>query len=87
MRDLAMDLAPGIRVDDEVPGAFCRANGVRRLGVFGSALRGELQPDTDIDLLVEFEPGHTPGLLRLAGLELELRRCSGGGSTSGPPPS
>ena len=47
------------------------------LGVFGSALRGELQPDSDIDLLVEFEQGRTPGLLRLAGLELELEALLG----------
>jgi uncharacterized protein len=67
-----MELAPGVAVDNEQLAAFCRANGVRRLGLFGSALRGQLRPDSDIDLLVEFEPGHTPGLLRLAAMELEL---------------
>ncbi|MGH3907407.1 MAG: nucleotidyltransferase family protein [Pseudonocardiaceae bacterium] len=72
-----MELAPGIAVDEDALRAFCRANGVRRLGLFGSALRGELRPDSDIDLLVEFEPGHTPGLLRLAGLELELEALLG----------
>lgn len=66
-----MELAPGVTIDDDVLEAFCRANGVRRLGLFGSALRGELRPDSDIDLLV-FEPGRVPGLLRLAALELEL---------------
>lgn len=64
-------------MDDEALAVFCRANGVRRLGLFGSALRGQLRPDSDIDLLVEFEPGRSPGLLRLAGLELELETLVG----------
>ena len=41
---------------------FCRANGIVRLAVFGSALRDDFGPDSDIDLLVEFGPGRTPGL-------------------------
>ncbi len=72
-----MELAPGVAVDDDVLTAFCRTNGVRRLGLFGSALRGELRPGSDIDLLVEFNPGRVPGLLRLAGLELELAELLG----------
>jgi predicted nucleotidyltransferase len=51
-----VELAPGVTIDEDVLAAFCRTNGVRRLGLFGSALRGELRPDSDIDLLVEFEP-------------------------------
>jgi predicted nucleotidyltransferase len=72
-----MQLAPGVAVDEDALRTFCQANGVRRLGLFGSALRGELRPDSDIDLLVEFEPGRTPGLLRIAGLELQLRGLVG----------
>lgn len=72
-----MVVAPGIAIDDEVLRTLCRESGVRRLRLFGSALRGELRPDSDIDLLVEFEPGRTPGLLRLAGLELELEALLG----------
>jgi predicted nucleotidyltransferase len=72
-----MELAQGVVVDDEALASFCRANGVRRLGLFGSALHGQLRPDSDIDLLVEFEPGRSPGLLRLAGLELELEALVG----------
>lgn len=72
-----MELAPGITIDDAVLEAFCRRNGIRRLGLFGSALRGELGPDSDIDLLVEFEPGRVPGLLHLAGLELQLAELLG----------
>ncbi len=52
--------------------AFCRANGIRRLSVFGSALRDDFGAGSDIDLLVEFDPERVPGLLRLAGMELEL---------------
>ncbi len=73
----AVDLAPGVVFDDETLKAFCQSNGVRRLGLFGSALRGDLRPDSDIDLLVEFKPGRIPGLLRIAALELELGQILG----------
>ena len=52
--------------------AFCRANGIRRLAIFGSALREDFGPDSDIDVLVEFEPARIPGLLGVADLEMEL---------------
>ena len=67
-----MELAPGVSIGEERLDAFCRAHGIRRLGLFGSALRGQLRPDSDIDLLVEFKPNRTPGLLGIAQLELEL---------------
>ncbi|HXG10716.1 MAG TPA: nucleotidyltransferase family protein [Gemmataceae bacterium] len=41
---------------------FCRRHHIRRLAFFGSALRDDFRPDSDLDVLVEFEPGHTPGL-------------------------
>ena len=42
---------------------FCRRHHIRRLALFGSVLRpGDFQPDSDVDVLVDFEPGHTPGL-------------------------
>ena len=72
-----MLLVPGIVVDDEVLRSFCKDHGIRRLGLFGSALRGELAPDSDIDLLVEFEPDRVPGLLGIAELEIELTRLLG----------
>lgn len=72
-----MELAPGVVVDDEALAAFCRENGVRRLRLFGSALRGQLRDDSDIDLLVEFKPGRVPGLLRLAAMELALQDLLG----------
>lgn len=51
----------GIQVPDEAVADICRRHYIRRLALFGSAVRGELQPDSDIDVLVEFEDGHTPG--------------------------
>jgi predicted nucleotidyltransferase len=57
---------------------FCRRNHIRRLAVFGSALRNDFRPDSDIDLLVEFEPEHTPSLLQMARLERELSAFFGG---------
>ena len=51
---------------------FAMRHGICRLALFGSVLRGEETPTSDVDLLVEFEEGRTPGLLRLAQLELEL---------------
>lgn len=42
--------------------AFCRRNHIRRLALFGSVLRPDFRADSDVDILVEFEPGHTPGL-------------------------
>lgn len=58
--------------------AFCRAHGIRWAAVFGSALRPDFGADSDIDLLVEFEPDCVPGLLGMAGLELELSDLLGG---------
>ena len=57
---------------------FCRSNGIRRLSVFGSALRSDFRPDSDIDVLVEFDPEHIPGLLGMAHMERELSALLGG---------
>lgn len=56
---------------------FCRKNHITRMSLFGSALRDELQPDSDIDILVEFDPNHIPGLMDLAGMEIELSEIIG----------
>jgi len=58
--------------------AICRRHHIRRLALFGSTLRGTDRPDSDVDLLVEFEPGHKPGLLALAGIEAELSVVAAG---------
>ncbi len=57
--------------------AFCERNHIRKLSVFGSALRGELGPESDIDLLVEFEPDHVPGLFSIVRMEMELSEALG----------
>ncbi|MEP7305933.1 MAG: addiction module protein [Acidobacteriota bacterium] len=55
---------------------FCRKNSIRRLSLFGSVLKDTARPDSDLDLLVEFEPGEKPGLLQLAVMEDELSEWS-----------
>jgi predicted nucleotidyltransferase len=50
------------RVDEEKIAAFCRKHHIRRLAVFGSTAQGNALPDSDLDVVVEFEPGHVPGL-------------------------
>jgi len=57
---------------------FCRRHHIRKLAVFGSALRADYRPKSDVDVLVEFEPDHTPGLIGLAGMEIELSALVGG---------
>jgi len=57
---------------------FCRRNHIRRLHLFGSALRGDFGPDSDVDVLVEFKPGHVPGFFRLFDMEAELSTLFGG---------
>ncbi len=51
---------------------FCRRHHIRRLAVFGSALRSDFDEDSDIDILVEFESDHIPTLLEIARMEREL---------------
>jgi len=57
---------------------FCRKHHIKRLSVFGSYLRDDFGPESDIDFLVEFYPEHIPGLLRMAGMERELSELLGG---------
>lgn len=58
--------------------ALCRHHHIRRLSLFGSTIRGDARSDSDVDLLVEFEPEHLPGLFALAGIEEELSGLLGG---------
>ncbi|MGQ0663067.1 MAG: nucleotidyltransferase family protein [Pseudomonadota bacterium] len=57
---------------------FCRRHHIRKLSLFGSVLRNDFRPGSDIDVLVEFEPGHVPGFLRLNDLERQLSGLAGG---------
>jgi predicted nucleotidyltransferase len=60
------DQAPMSLDVDQLPrdkiAAFCRQRHIRRLAIFGSALRDDFTPESDVDVLIEFEPGKTPGL-------------------------
>ena len=51
---------------------FCRRHHIRKLALFGSVLRDDFRPESDVDMLVEFEPDHVVGFIRLAGMEREL---------------
>jgi predicted nucleotidyltransferase len=71
-------MPPRLPIDRDALGEFCRRHHIRRLSLFSSVLKGTARPDSDIDLLVEFEPGKAPGLLELAGMEIELTQRLGG---------
>ena len=75
-----------IAVDRERIAAFCRKHHIRKLAFFGSVLRDDFRPDSDVDVLVEFEPGHVPGFIRLASMEFELSELLGGRTVDMGPP-
>jgi len=67
-----------IPIDREKIAEFCRANGILKLSLFGSVLRDDFNPDSDVDVLVEFEPERGPGFIRLYQIEQELSALVGG---------
>ncbi len=67
-----------VAIDREQLAAFCLHNHIVRLSLFGSVLRSDFNPDSDIDILVEFAPHHIPGLLGIARMERELSLIFGG---------
>ncbi len=67
-----------IAIPEDRIGEFCRRHHIRVLSLFGSVLRDDFGPASDVDVLVEFEDGKAPGLIRLAGMELELSQMLGG---------
>lgn len=69
---------PQVFIDRAALAALCRRRRIRRLSLFGSTLKGSARSDSDVDLLVEFEPEAKPGLLGMAALELELSPLLGG---------
>ena len=66
----------GINVPKEQIAEFCRRNHIRRMALFGSVLRDDFRPESDVDVLVEFEEDKTPGLA-FFGMELELSEVLG----------
>lgn len=68
---------PSLNIDEATLARFCEKHHIRRLSLFGSQLKGTAGPDSDIDLLVEFDPRHIPGLFAVAGMEIELGELLG----------
>lgn len=69
---------PRLAFDPAALARLCRAHRIRRLSLFGFVLTGDARPDSDVDLLVDFEPGATPTLLDLVAIEDELSALLGG---------
>lgn len=69
-------MAAKIEIPKTVIEEFCRRKYIRRLALFGSVLRDDFSPDSDVDVLVEFEPGHVPGLA-FFGMQRELSEILG----------
>ena len=66
-----------IEVSKEEIAAFCRRHCIRKLSFFGSVLRDDFTPESDVDVLVEFEPDARVGFITLAGMEIELSELLG----------
>ena len=54
------EMSVRISIDRDAVSAFCRRHCIKRLALFGSVLRDDFSPDSDVDVLVEFQPGHVP---------------------------
>ncbi len=71
-------MTPAIQVSSKQAAEFCARHRIRRLALFGSVLRPDFRPESDVDVLVEFEPGAAVGFFGLARLERELSSLLGG---------
>jgi predicted nucleotidyltransferase len=67
----------GIKIPKDVIADFCGRHRIRTFALFGSILSGEFSDDSDIDVLVEFEPDQDPGLFAFAGMQMELSALLG----------
>ena len=70
-------MAPHIHIPEAALADLCRRYAVRRLSLFGSVLRPDFTPQSDVDVLVELTPGHSIGLIRLAAFQRELSHLIG----------
>jgi len=70
-------MAVHVDVSKDKIAAFCRRNHIRSLAFFGSVLRADFGPDSDVDVLVEFEHGQNHGLMDLVRMEEELTEMFG----------
>ncbi len=69
-------MKPRIEVPQDELARFCRAHHIKKLSLFGSILREDFDAESDVDVLVEFEPGHVPGL-GFVSMESELSQLLG----------
>ncbi|MGD0093183.1 MAG: nucleotidyltransferase family protein [Planctomycetota bacterium] len=67
----------GLDIPGERLAVFCQTNGIRRLALFGSILRDDFRPDSDVDMLVEFRPGVQVGYFAMARMANELTAMLG----------
>ena len=72
-----MTIAAGIELPESAIVDICRLHEVKELSLFGSGARGEMRPDSDFDLLVDFLPGARPGLLGVSAMTRELSNLPG----------
>lgn len=69
---------PSLNLDEATVARFCESHHIRRLALFGSQLKGTATPESDVDLLVEFDPANMPSLFGIAAMEIELSELLGG---------
>ena len=70
-------MLPNLYIAENEIEDFCRKYHIRKLSLFGSVLRDDFRPDSDIDVLVEYEPGHVPGFISLSHIRRELSAILG----------
>ena len=70
-------MTPHLSISTEAVSAFCQRRHIRRLSLFGAVLRDDFRPESDVDVLAEFESGHVPGF-RFVSIERELSQILGG---------
>jgi uncharacterized protein len=77
-KENSFTMIPEITIPQDQIAAFCQKYHIRKLSLFGSVLRADFRPDSDIDVLVEFEPGQSAGLMKLSRMQDELSELLGG---------
>ena len=70
-------MSPNVHIPKDKISQYCKEHNIAKLAVFGSALRDDFTADSDVDLLVVFKKGKEPGLISLAGMEIELSEIIG----------
>jgi hypothetical protein len=70
-------MTANIHIPYEQVAAFCERHHIRKLWLFGSVLRDDFRPDSDVDVLAEFEPGHVPGYISISAMQIEFSEIVG----------